>query len=94
MGKSTNALLGFLAGASVGAVMGILFAPDKGEKTRDRIRKSAEDISSDVRDNVGKKVDDLSDVLGDFVGEVKDRFSNIEGRLKDEAKNVKQKVAK
>ncbi|MBO9640954.1 YtxH domain-containing protein [Siphonobacter aquaeclarae] len=37
MSKSTRTLLAFLTGAAVGASIGILYAPDKGENTRDRL---------------------------------------------------------
>ncbi|OKL40727.1 YtxH domain-containing protein [Pontibacter flavimaris] len=34
MSKKTSALLAFVSGAAVGAVAGILFAPEKGRETR------------------------------------------------------------
>lgn len=37
MGKTTNTLLAFISGAAVGAVAGILYAPDKGSNTRDKL---------------------------------------------------------
>jgi len=35
MSRTTGNLLAFLAGAAVGATLGILYAPDKGKNTRD-----------------------------------------------------------
>ncbi|MDJ1468727.1 YtxH domain-containing protein [Cytophagaceae bacterium DM2B3-1] len=35
MSRNTGTLLVFLAGAAVGATLGILYAPDKGKNTRD-----------------------------------------------------------
>ncbi len=43
----SNFLLGFLAGAAAGAIAGILFAPDKGSKTRQNLREKVRDLSDE-----------------------------------------------
>ncbi len=43
-------LLFLLAGVSLGALAGILFAPDKGEATRERIAKKAGDVKHDFEE--------------------------------------------
>ena len=37
MSKSSKTFLAFMTGATVGSVLGILYAPDKGENTRNKL---------------------------------------------------------
>ena len=37
MSKKGNTLMAFLAGAAAGAIIGILYAPDKGSNTREKL---------------------------------------------------------
>ena len=53
--KSTNSLLAFITGAATGALLGILFAPDTGANTRDKLsyrldkyKKTLEDLIDDL----------------------------------------------
>jgi gas vesicle protein len=75
MGNSKT-LLGFIAGAAVGAAVGILFAPDKGTETRRKISEQ----SNDLADNLKGKFTDLVDG-------VKEKFSSV----KTEAEDVAEK---
>ena len=45
--SSGKVLLGVLTGVAVGALLGVLFAPDKGWNTRKRISKKGEDFADD-----------------------------------------------
>ena len=70
--KNGNGVLALLAGAAIGFGIGILFAPDSGSKTREKIK----DGFDDLKDQAKSKLDFLDD-------ETKEKFSNAEVDLKD-----------
>jgi gas vesicle protein len=64
--NSGKVLLGVLAGAAAGAILGILFAPDKGTETRRKIAEKGDDLVKDAKekfngliDELGKKIDSI-----------------------------------
>jgi len=54
-------LLGVLAGVAAGAILGILFAPDKGSVTRKKISKKSKDYADAVKDKFNNIVEGASD---------------------------------
>lgn len=50
--SNTKIILGFIAGASVGAIAAILFSPDKGSDTRRKIADKTTDLGSSLKDSV------------------------------------------
>lgn len=56
MSNNTNSVLALLLGAAIGAGVGILFAPDKGSKTREKIK----DGFDDAKDNLKHKFEDVT----------------------------------
>ena len=72
--STSKMLLGFVAGAAVGAALGILFAPDKGEETRRKISEQGNDLA-----------DNLKGKFTDLVDGVKEKFSSIKSEAEDVA---------
>lgn len=69
-------LLTFVCGAALGATLGILFAPDKGERTRKKIVKK----SRDIKDSVTQKFEDLVDSAEEMVDEIKETAAEFMNR--------------
>ncbi len=49
MSTRNNSLVALLAGAAVGIGLGILFAPDKGSKTREKIKDGLDDLKDEAK---------------------------------------------
>src|SRR5437868_12560542 len=58
---SGKVLASVLAGAAAGAVLGILFAPDKGTETRRKIAEKGSDLAGNVKDKYNEYADVISD---------------------------------
>ncbi|HNQ27872.1 MAG TPA: YtxH domain-containing protein [Aquaticitalea sp.] len=75
--NSSNTILGILAGAAVGATLGILFAPDKGVNTRQRIV----DETNAAKDKLANGAINLKERVVETVsakkGTIEDRVENI-----------------
>jgi gas vesicle protein len=64
--KSGNVLLGIIAGVASGALLGILFAPDKGSETRKKIAKKSKQYGEDLKEKYNEIVDDISGKFKDL----------------------------
>lgn len=50
-----NTLLAFIGGALAGAVVALLYAPDKGENLRHRLRERAEDEYNELKERMRRE---------------------------------------
>jgi len=67
---STKILLGFVAGAATGIIAGILFAPDKGSATRQKIASKTGDLADSVKESFADFIDGLKETYGGAKAEV------------------------
>lgn len=78
-------LLGLVAGVAAGALLGVLFAPEKGSVTRKKILKKGEDYA----DGIKEKLDEFLDVINEKVEEVKEEAQKIKSKAETIKKDVK-----
>ena len=87
---STKSFLSILAGLAAGAAIGILYAPDKGWKTRARVKKAAANGYEDMKENLG----DLGAKVDEKTAEAKETINNLRDTLREKGSEIKEGTRK
>lgn len=95
--KKGNILLAAITSAISGAAIGILFAPDKGSRTRKKISESSDeylqslkDDLDDIRHNLNKKVKETKKEASEMSAEARQKGEEILEDTKQMAKETKE----
>ncbi len=83
---SSKIAVGFLAGAAVGALAGILFAPDKGSNTRKKISSKSCELTDSVKTSFNDFIDGVKQTYAGAKDEVETFGDKAKAKL-DGAKN-------
>jgi gas vesicle protein len=86
--SSGKVFLGVLAGLAAGAVLGILFAPEKGSTTRNKMSKKAEDYGDGLKEKFNEFLNDISEKFE----KVKEEATDFAEKTKATAESVKKDV--
>ena len=79
--NSGKVVISVVAGAAIGAVLGILFAPAKGAALRRKIHRMGE-----------KEVDGLKDKYNEFAGNMSHKYEKAKENINDFANKTHEKV--
>jgi gas vesicle protein len=94
MSTRNNSLIALLAGAAVGVGLGILFAPDKGSKTREKIKDSLDDLKEDAKEKFANSKDELKDTVDELLSKSSYKAEEAITYLEEKLAELKKQNAK
>jgi gas vesicle protein len=99
--KTDKVILGVLGGLAAGAILGILFAPEKGERTRKKIKTKGIDYADELKyhydettNNLSKKYNSLKRGGKSLITEGISKFESIKEEGQDFLSEAKSKFEK
>ncbi len=90
--KPLKTVLGFVAGLSVGALVGILYAPQKGTTTRKRIARKSAEYSDDIKDKFSDSVEGLKDTYESTKKDTMEWVDSAKDKTGEYIKNAKKSI--
>ena len=92
MSRKSDIGIALLVGVAVGAGLGILLAPDKGSKTREKIKEGLGEAKQKVKDKYDEVKEKVSNINPEQAYD--DLVSNISGKSEDVIKFMEDKLAR
>jgi len=77
MKNSGKIVVAHAAGVTLGALLGVLFAPDKGVETRSKLKKKGKKLKEDLQDSTNKLKDKLNHLKDEVVPSMNETFNDI-----------------
>jgi len=95
--ESKTGIFGFLAGAAIGALAGVLFAPRSGKETRERIANKLNDSKEELEDRIEQARAEWSKAKGKAMNAAtmtKEEVSDFVRFLFEEGKDLRERLKK
>lgn len=95
--KTSNSVIALLAGAAIGLGLGILFAPDKGSKTREKMKEGFDDLKDQANSKWNSLEEEtkekFSKTKDDLIETVEDLLSNSSYKAEEAITFLEEKLA-
>jgi len=88
MGDGTKVILALLAGVAAGAALGILFAPEKGTETRDKLSESLNNLTDTIKETAAAELEKLSGLKTKVVDNIKTKLNGEEQEYQDDLEHA------
>ncbi len=94
MSRSGNTFLALLAGGALGAIAGILYAPERGTVTRQKLKEGIDDAKNNFRGKLSDATFDLEETYENLVSNMSHKADDVISFLEMKLADLKQQNAK
>ncbi len=88
MNDNSKIFAGLLVGLVAGAALGILFAPEKGYETRDKLSESLKDIGDSIRATAASEIDTLIGFKDKVIDNIKTKLNGSQTEYQDDLEHA------
>jgi gas vesicle protein len=84
---------GFLAGLGIGALIGVVIAPQKGEDTRRALADAANQRFSGIKDDLDQHLDELKNSASESISSFKEQVGQQVSNVRETVSTAKEKFS-
>jgi gas vesicle protein len=88
MTDNSKVIVALLVGLAAGAALGVLFAPDKGVETRDKLAESLKNLGESIKETAANEIDNLINLKDKVVDNIKTKINGAEIEYQDDLEHA------
>jgi gas vesicle protein len=88
MNDNSKVVISLLAGLAAGTALGILFAPDAGIETRDKLTDSLKNLGDSIKETAAAEIDNLAGLKDKVIGNFKAKVKSAEAEYQDDVEHA------